>query len=200
MSDCDQCVHTYRSGNCLLGCDQTFTTIENRVVNSSLEPDCPHFILSGRVRDSSNTSKDLDNDIKDLDNDIKDSDNNTKDSSNGYLCFYPALDGAECSDWQASVINPCEFKPETCGYSKKKREANQKTKPEDKLSSKFEILRNINLGLFGGCITGAVFFGLNKVPSLDFITFVFCVMFIISAAIYAYSPEDNDLDQVGGVQ
>ena len=68
----------------------------------------------------------------------------------------------------------------------------------DKLSSKFEILRNINLGLFGGCITGALFFILNEVPSLDFITFVFCVVFIISAGIYAYdSPADNDQDQDG---
>lgn len=66
MSDCDRCVHIYLSGNCLLGCDQTFTTIENRVVNSSLEPDCPHFVLSGRVRDSSDSVKDSGDSAKDL--------------------------------------------------------------------------------------------------------------------------------------
>jgi hypothetical protein len=146
MSDCDKCVHTYRSGNCVLGCDQTFTIIENRVVNSSLEPYCPHFVLSGRVRDSSDSAKDL-------------------------------------SDRDTNENIDTDSKP---GY---------------KLCTKFEVLRNINLGLFGGCITGAVFFGLNKVPSLDFITFVFCVMFIISAAIYAFDfPEDNDQDPDGDDQ
>ena len=151
MSDCDKCVHTYLSGNCVLGCDQTFAIIENRVVNSSLEPDCPHFVLSGRVRDSSDSVRDSSDSAKDL----SDKGTNEKVFSDSYLT--------------------------------------------DKLGAKFDILRNINLGLFGGCITGAVFFGLNKVPSLDFITFVFCVMFIISAAIYAFdSPEDNEQDPDGG--
>ena len=159
MSDCDQCVHTYISGNCLLGCDQTFTTIENRVVNSSLEPNCPHFVLSGRVRDSSDS-------VRDSSDSVRDSSDSAKDLSN---------QGTNENVFSDSYLT-------------------------DKLSSKFEILRNINIGLFGGCITGAVFFGLNKVPSLDFITFLFCVMFLISAAIYAYSPEDNDQDQVGDVQ
>ena len=160
MSDCDRCVHTYISGNCLLGCDQTFTTIENRVVNSSLEPDCPHFVLSGRVRDSNDSVRDSGDSAKDLSDCAKDlSDKGTNENifSDSYLT--------------------------------------------DKLGAKFDILRNINLGLFGGCITGAVFFGLNKVPSLDFITFVFCVMFIISAAIYAFdSPEDNEQDPDGDDQ
>jgi hypothetical protein len=140
MSDCDKCVHIYLSGNCLLGCDQTFTTIENRVVNSSLEPNCPHFVLSGRVRDSSDS-------VRDSSDSAKDSGNNAKDSS-----------------------------------------------------AKFEILRNINYGLFGGCTTSALFLILNEIPSLDTIIFLFCVMFLISAAIYAYSPEDNNQDQVGDVQ
>jgi hypothetical protein len=123
------------------------------VVNSSLEPDCPHFVLSGRVRDSSDSAKDSGDSAKDL----SAQDTNENIFSNSYLT--------------------------------------------DKLSAKFDILRNINLGLFGGCITGAVFFGLNKIPSLDFITFVFCVMFIISAAIYAFdSPEDNDQDPDGDDQ
>jgi len=39
-----------------------------------------------------------------------------------YLCYYPALNGSSCSDWLNSRINPCEFEPETCGYSKEIRE------------------------------------------------------------------------------
>lgn len=150
MSDCDRCVHTYRSGNCLIGLDQTFTIIGNKGVNSSLKPDCPHFVLSGRVKDSSGRVRDS----SDCAKDSGDQSTNEKIFSDSYLT--------------------------------------------DKLGAKFDILRNINLGLFGGCITGAVFFGLNKIPSLDFITFVFCVMFIISAAIYAFdSPVDNDQDPDG---
>ncbi len=65
-------------------------------------------------------------------------------------------------------------------------------------SAKFEILRNINYGLFGGCTTSALFLILNEIPSLDTIIFLFCVVFLISAVIYAYdSPVDNDQDQDG---
>jgi hypothetical protein len=59
-------VHTYRSGNCLIGLDQTFAIIDDKGVNSSLEPDCPHFVLSGRVRDSSDSAKDSGDSAKDL--------------------------------------------------------------------------------------------------------------------------------------
>ena len=141
MSDCDQCVHTYLSGNCLLGCDQTFTTIENRVVNSSLEPDCSHFVLSGRVRDSSDNPKDLgdsakdsNNDTTDLDNDIKDSDNTTKDLS-------------------------------------------------DKDNILF-ILIGLKDILFGVAVTSAVFYGLQDIPNLDFITSSFITLLVICLVIY----------------
>lgn len=127
MSDCDKCVHIYLSGNCLLGCDQTFAIIENRVVNSSLEPDCPHFVLSGRVRDSNN-------DTTDLDNDIKDSDNTTKDLS-------------------------------------------------DKDNILF-ILIGLKDILFGVTVTSAVFYGLQDIPNLDFITSSFITLLVICLAIY----------------
>jgi len=131
MSDCDQCVHTYKSGNCLLGHNQTSTTIDNRVVNSSLEPDCPYFVLGYCVRDSGDC--------------VRDSSDSVRDSS-----------------------------------------------------TKFEILRGVNHGLVGGYTASACFFILDTVPSLDCITLFFCVIFLISAAIYAFdSPEDNDQDQDG---
>jgi len=36
-----------------------------------------------------------------------------------HLCHYPGLSGAKCMDWINSNINPCEFEPETCGYSQR---------------------------------------------------------------------------------
>ena len=148
MSDCDLCVHTYRSGNCLLGCDQTFTTIENRVVNSSLEPDCPHFVLSGLVRDSSDSAKDLgdsakdlgdsakdsNNDTTDLDNDIKDSDNTTKDLSD-----------------------------------------------KDNILFLLIGLKDI---FFGVTVTSAIFYGLQEVPHLNFVTYSCITLLVICLGIY----------------
>ena len=141
MSDCARCVHTYLSGNCVLGCDQTFTIIENGVIISSLETDCPHFVLSGRVNDSIDS-------VNDSIDSVNDSSDSAKDSS-----------------------------------------------------TKFEILRVVVVGLFGACTASVSFCIEDKVPTLDFITFLFCVMFIISAIIYAYeSPVDNDQDQDGDDQ
>lgn len=78
MSDCDRCVHTYKSGNCLLGHNQTFTTIGNKVVISSLEPDCHNFVLGYCVRDSSESVKDSSNSAKDTNENIF-TDSNLKD-------------------------------------------------------------------------------------------------------------------------
>jgi len=148
MSDCDRCVHTYKSGNCLLGHNQTFTTIDNRVVNSSLEPDCPNFVLGYCVRDSSDSVRDSGDSVKDSSDSAKDLGDSAKD-----------------------------------------------------LSSKFDILRTINVGLIGGGGAGAVFYISNEIPTLDFITFIFCVVFAISMVIHVYdSPEDNDQDQDGDDQ
>ena len=67
-------------------------------------------------------------------------------------------------------------------------------------STKFEILRGVTYGLCGGSAVSVLFFILNEVPTLDFITLIFCVVFTISAGIYAYdSPVDNDQDQDGDV-
>ena len=75
------------------------------------------------------------------------------------------------------------------------------SKPEDKSNTKFDILRGVILGLFGVFSTSALFFILNEVPTLDFITLTFCMIFSISAVIYAYdSPVDNDQDQDGDDQ
>ena len=72
------------------------------------------------------------------------------------------------------------------------------SKPDGKLIVKFDILRGVILGLFGVFSTSALFFILNEVPTLDFITLTFCMIFSISAIIYAYdSPVDNDQDQDG---
>lgn len=68
-------------------------------------------------------------------------------------------------------------------------------------STKFNILRGIVVGLFGACASSVLFFVVNEVPTLDYITFNFCVVFLISAVIYAYdSPVDNDQDQDGDDQ
>ena len=68
-------------------------------------------------------------------------------------------------------------------------------------STKFNILRGIVVGLFGACASCVLFFVVDEVPTLDYITFNFCMIFLISAGIYAYdSPVDNDLDQDGDDQ
>lgn len=72
------------------------------------------------------------------------------------------------------------------------------SKPEEKSNTKFDILRNIIAGLFGACTVSVLFFVVDEVPTLDYITFLFCMVFLISAVVYVYdSPVDNDQDQDG---
>ena len=75
------------------------------------------------------------------------------------------------------------------------------SKPDDKSNTKFDILRGVNHGIFGAGTVSVLFFVVNEVPTLDYITFNFCVVFLIGAVIYAYdSPVDNDQDQDGDDQ